>query len=83
LAKVSDYAIPFIEKVAQYVVSNPEFIPLFGDAGEFSKDFTLFRDTREFLRLLSQLVSNLEDTSVLSGSEADDFASITARSGRR
>ena len=74
IAKISDEAIPFIEKVAQYVVSNPEFIPLFGDAGEFTKDLSLFVDTREFIRPLLLMVSNLEDTSMLSGSEADDFA---------
>jgi hypothetical protein len=74
IAKISDEAIPFIEKVAQYVVSNPEFIPLFGDAAEFTKDFGLFVDTREFVRPMLLLVSNLEDTSMLSGSEADDFA---------
>ena len=74
IAKIGDDAIPFIEKVAQYVVSNPEFIPLFGDAVEFTKDFLLFRDTREFIRSLLVIMSNLEDTSMLSGSEADDFA---------
>ncbi|MGC2238791.1 MAG: hypothetical protein WA584_21730 [Pyrinomonadaceae bacterium] len=74
IAKISDDAIPFMEKVAQYVVSNPEFIPMFGDAGEFTKDLTTFRDTREFGRPLMQIVSNLDDTAMLSGSEADDFA---------
>lgn len=74
LFKISDDAIPFIEKVAQYVVSNPEFVPVFLNAGEFAKDFTAFTDLRGFGRLLTPISSNMEDTAMLAGSEADDFA---------
>ena len=72
--RVGEGAIPFLEKVAQYVVSNPEFIPMFGDAVEFEKDLSAFGLTGEFLRQLLVLVSNLEDTKMLAGAEADDFA---------
>lgn len=74
LYKVSDDAIPFIEKVAQYAVSHPEFVPVYLDAGEFTKDFTAFLELRGFGRLLSPIASNMEDTAMLAGSEADDFA---------
>jgi hypothetical protein len=74
LPKISDDAIPFIEKVAHYAVSNPEFVPVYLDAGEFSKDFSAFTDLHTFARLLSPMSSNLEDTWALAGSEADEFA---------
>ena len=74
LYKVGDDAIPFIEKVAQYAVSNPEFVPVYLDAGEFTKDFTAFTELRGFGRLLTPVSSNIEDTAMLAGSEADDFA---------
>lgn len=74
LYKVSDDAIPFIEKVAQYAVSNPEFVPVYLDAGEFTKDFTAFTELRGFGRLLLPIASNMEDTAMLAGSEADEFA---------
>lgn len=74
LFKVSDDAIPFLEKVAHYAVSNPEFVPMFMDAGEFTKDFTAFNDLRGFVRLLSPISQNMEDTAMLAGSEADEFA---------
>jgi hypothetical protein len=74
IQRVGDQAIPMIEKVAHYADLNPEFIPLFGNAEEFQKDFTAFNDLRVFVRPLAQLVANLEDTTRLTGSEADDFA---------
>lgn len=74
LPKISDDSLPFNEKVAQYVVSNPEFLPLFRTAGEFLKDLAAFKELRGFIRLLEQLYSNLQDTSILAGSEADEFA---------
>ena len=74
LAKISDEAIPFVQKVSQYVVSNPEFIPMFGSSEEFAKDYATFTDSREFGRLLSQISGNLDDTAALAGAEADDFA---------
>lgn len=76
LAKLSDDGIPFAEKVMHYSVSNPEFIPAYTSAAEFDKDFTGFTVLREFVRPLMQLVSNLEDTWTLCGSEADEFARL-------
>lgn len=72
LAKMSDGSIPFMQKVAQYVDSNPEFVPAFVDVAEFKKDLQTFLDMREILRPILQLVGNLEDTSILSGADAYD-----------
>jgi hypothetical protein len=74
LSKISDDSIPFNEKVAQYVVSNPEFVPMFRTADDFLTDFSAFRELRGFIRLLEQIYGNRQDTSMLAGSEADEFA---------
>ena len=74
LSKISDDSIPFNEKVAQYVVSNPEFVPLFRTSDEFLTDFSAFKELRGFIRLLEQVFGNMQDTSMLAGSEADEFA---------
>jgi hypothetical protein len=73
-AKVGDSAIPMLEKVGHYIGSNPEFIPPFGNAPDFEKDFATFRDLRIFIRELAQLTSDLDDTALLVGGEADAFA---------
>jgi hypothetical protein len=74
LYKINDDAIPFVEKVAQYTVSNSEFVPNFMDADEFIKDFSTFTDLRAFGRILIQISQSMDDTSTLAGSEADRFA---------
>lgn len=74
LSKISDDSIPFNEKVAQYVVSNPEFVPMFRTADDFLTDFSSFKHLRGFIRLLEQIYGNMQDTSMLAGSEADEFA---------
>jgi hypothetical protein len=72
LAKIGDASIPFMQKITQYIDSNPEFIPAFVDVPEFKKDLQTFLDLREILRPVLQLVSNLEDTAILSGADAYD-----------
>lgn len=69
LAKMKDKSVPFVEKVLQYVDSNAEFVPAYLDTGEMKKDFQAFNVLNTILRSLAQIVSNLEDTSVLCGSE--------------
>lgn len=74
LSRMSDRSIPFVEKVKQYIDSNPEFTPAYVDVAEFKKDFETFTELREFLRPLLQVVGNLEDTTALSGSDAYEVA---------
>lgn len=74
LSKMNDKSIPFVEKVVQYVDSNPEFIPPYVDTAEFKSDFQTFMDLREVLRPVLQIVGNLEDTTTLSGSDAYEVA---------
>jgi hypothetical protein len=70
LAKMKDKSVPFIEKIIQYVESNPEFVPVFLNTDEMKKDFNAFTVLNNFLRPLAQITRNLEDTAMLCGSEA-------------
>ncbi|MGC2238357.1 MAG: hypothetical protein WA584_19540 [Pyrinomonadaceae bacterium] len=67
--KVGDKGAAFMQKSAGYMDANPEFIPMFLDKAEADKDFEGFSAMHEFLRLLAPLVSNMEDTALLCGSE--------------
>lgn len=70
LSKMSDKSIPFVEKVMQYMKSDAQFVPSYIEVTEAENDFKAFEDLREFLRPLAQITDNLDDTAVLSGSEA-------------
>ncbi|MBS1792989.1 MAG: hypothetical protein JSS81_04000 [Acidobacteria bacterium] len=74
LTRIGDQAVPMLEKVTRYVESNPEFVPPFTDKTDFEKDFAAFNDLRDFLRPLAQLIANLEDSVMVAGSSADEFA---------
>jgi hypothetical protein len=70
LAKMKDKSVPFLEKIIQYIESNPEFVPVFLNTDEMKKDFNAFTVLNKFLRPLAQITRNLEDTAMLCGSEA-------------
>ena len=70
MAKIKDATIPFMEKIVQYLESNPEFAPPYLDKDETKKDFAAFTVLNAFIRPLSQITRNLEDTAMLCGSEA-------------
>ncbi len=74
MSKLGDARIPFVEKIAQYAASNPEFLQPFADVAEFNQDLKVFTDIREVVRPLRQIVDNLESSMMVSGSEAYDFA---------
>lgn len=74
LAKLGDGRIPFVEKVSQYAVTDPQFLPPFADVPEFNLDFKTFNDVGEMVRPLQQIVDNLQNTKMVSGSEAYHFA---------
>lgn len=75
LQKIGERNLPFVEKCLQYAESNPEFLPFYVSAGEFRKDFTGFGVLRSFLRSLNQVVSNIDDTATLCGSDSSEAAS--------
>lgn len=74
LAKLGDGRIPFVEKVSQYAVTDSQFLPPFADVPEFTKDFQTFKDLREMVRPLQQIIDNLENSKMVSGSESYQFA---------
>lgn len=74
LAKLGDGRIPFVEKVSQYAVTDPQFLPPFADVPEFNTDFKAFKDVNEMVRPLQQIIDNLENAKMVSGSEAYHFA---------
>ena len=67
---MKDKSVPFLEKIIQYIESNPEFVPVFLNTAEMKKDFNAFTVLNNFLRPLAQITRNLEDTAMLCGSEA-------------
>ena len=70
LPKMSDKTLPFVEKVVDYVDAHPGFAPFYMSAEELKIDFKAVNDLKQILRETEQLCKLLEDTIMLSGSEA-------------
>ncbi|PSL49496.1 hypothetical protein CLV51_101830 [Chitinophaga niastensis] len=70
LAKMGDKTIPFVSKNLDYSKSNPYFTPAYMDVTELEKDLNIAAGLTPLLRICEQLASNLDDTIMLSGSEA-------------
>lgn len=70
LLKMSDKTLPFVNKVSNYVQTNPSFNPPYLNIEEFLTDVKAADNLLTFILPLSQLLSNLEDTTMLCGSEA-------------
>lgn len=69
LFKMGEASRPFVEKVMEYVVSNPEFLPPFTEVKEMQKDWKAISELLPVLNALMQLTSNLDDTLMEAGSE--------------
>jgi len=70
LPKMKDKTLPFVEKVVEYTVTRPEFIPAFMNVPELVKDKEAFSILNTFLRLVTNIQIELDDTALLTGSEA-------------
>lgn len=70
LPKMSDKTLPFVEKSLEYVKMNPELAPSYLKKEDFEVDFKAVMNLKTVLNPLSQLCRNVEDTMMLSGSEA-------------
>ncbi|MEL6560634.1 MAG: hypothetical protein AAFQ94_20750 [Bacteroidota bacterium] len=68
--KMSDGTVPFVRKALEYATSNPEFIPKFVDSGELKVDIEAVDDLNNIIRPINQLKERLDDSILLSGSEA-------------
>lgn len=69
LAKMGEASRPFVEKVLEYVSSNPEFLAPYSDVPEMKKDWTAISELLPVLNALMQLTSNLDDTLMKAGAE--------------
>lgn len=76
MVQMADGTLPFVEKSAEYAVSNPQFNPPFLEVEELKKDLAAFKQLKPFLTALEQLFDEFKDTVALAGSEAYDQARI-------
>lgn len=89
LPKMADATLPFVEKVASYAVTHPQFKPDYVNAEELAIDVNGFKISNRIQTSVAQLLRLLEDISILSGSEAYSSAlsyyrnvKVQARDGR-
>lgn len=70
LPKMSDKTMPFVDKALEYGKANSEFVPAYMNLQDFEIDVQAVSDLKSVFNPLSQLCRNVEDTVILSGSEA-------------
>lgn len=70
IPKMSDKTLPFVEKIMEYATINPEFAPMYMNVPEMKIDLDAVADLSPILKMADQLCDNLNDTTMLSGSEA-------------
>lgn len=70
LFKMGDKTVATVQKVKNYMETNPEFIPNYMDKAEFLKDEAVVTNLSPLGNLATQLTSDIEDTVTLAGSEA-------------
>jgi hypothetical protein len=70
LLKMGDGSEPFVSKVMDYAVSDPQFLPPFVQIAELKKDWDAVAALLPIFRTVQQLENNLSDTVMLTGSEA-------------
>lgn len=70
LPKMGEKTVSFVLRALEYCSQNPEFVPQYLDVNEFKKDVDLVVELRALEQPLRQLVDAIEDSMMLSGSEA-------------
>lgn len=76
LRTMGDKSLAFVEKALEYADKNPALVPAYLDLFEGKKDFTLSRHLLGILQQLNTLQRAVEDTMMVTGSEAIDAASV-------
>ncbi len=76
LPKMGDGSEPFVSKTIDYAKVNGEFAPVFMDVAELERDYGAVRTLNGLYRSLLQLTRQLDDSIMLSGSEAYTSALI-------
>jgi hypothetical protein len=70
LPKMRDRNASWVLKTLEYAQANPSLVPGYVDLQEWAKDVKLVQDLLKLYRPLAQLVSQLDDSLTLAGSEA-------------
>jgi hypothetical protein len=70
LPKMSDRTTPFVEKALNDAVSNPDFAPKYLNVDDLKIDVEAVKTLTQFANSLLQIATALDDTIMLSGSEA-------------
>ena len=70
LFKMGNKTVATVQKVKSYTDTNPEFVPTYMQTAEFDKDATVVTQLTPIQNVAFQLASDLDDTRMLSGSEA-------------
>jgi len=73
---MGDKTAEFVRKALDYARLNPDLVPPFLDVGDLVVDLDAVRLLREFQRTLAPLVEALDDSIILSGSEAYQAALV-------
>jgi len=70
LPKMRDKTVPFVEKALEYAETNSQLVPAYLNVPEMRTDFNAVGTLTELYRRVEQLYDTLDDTILLSGSEA-------------
>ncbi len=70
LLKMSDKSVAFVNKIVDYSTTNPEFIPPYLSVADMKIDVDAVTQLQPLFKLVQQVADNLDDTVMLSGSEA-------------
>jgi hypothetical protein len=76
LPKMGDKTVAFVDKAREYAQQNPDLVPAYLDMSLFDNDIEGVRILNSISRHLQPLVENLDDSLMLSGSEAYQTALI-------
>jgi hypothetical protein len=70
IAKMGDKSMVFVEKSLEYLLTNPEFRPLFLNVEEFKTDFSDSHKLWTIRNASKQVFEILDDTTMAAGSKA-------------
>lgn len=76
IPKMGDKSLAFVGKALEYATNNMHLVPAYLDIEEAKKDYALANNVHEVLRDLEVLVTSLQDTIMVAGSEAYDAALV-------
>ena len=70
LPKMGDKSVAFVQKSIEYAQKNGDLVPSFLDMAALATDFQAVQSLREYTQTLNPIIDALNDSLMLSGSEA-------------